>query len=460
MQKKIVLIWPFRPRKDEELVTPLWAFSLGAYLRKKIPDIKISVLDEQVVSSVTILRNIDKFKPDIVGISLLHDYYENALNFARKAKLKGAQVIFGGAYATAQRKEILKNRGPYSDDYCVDAIIRGDGEKALYEYIIERPLNKINNLVYQTKEGIKENPLELLDLSKLPSPDRSFVDLNKYFGGNKFTGVRRPRPISTYYQKGCWWREKSGGCIFCSYTESILRSRDPKVFAKELKELILKYNVDRIRIYGEEFFSDIQWVRDFTKAYHPYIDNLRIRKKQVPFLTVSTRADKITVNNIKILKSINAKNIFIGFESGDQQCLNALRKGISLKTTKNAADLLNKHQIGILGSFILGSPGETKRTWRKTLNLIKELSLLDYTFWIRLQTFTPLPGSLSWQMLLRKTGTKYEGKDLVDWNEVRKDWINYFCNLTLKDVIEAEKEFRHLAKVYNKVKFNLIEGIK
>jgi len=51
-----------------------------------------------------ILKKIDYLKPDIVGISLSHEYYADASKFARKAKSTGAKVVFGGAYATSLKK--------------------------------------------------------------------------------------------------------------------------------------------------------------------------------------------------------------------------------------------------------------------------------------------------------------------------------------------------------------------
>lgn len=421
---------------------------------------EIYILDEQITAAEVILRKISQLRPDIVGISLSHEYYRDALKFARRAKSVCARVVFGGVYATVLKKEILKNRGPYSNDYCVDVVIQRDGEKAFYEYIIGKPLNKINNLVYQTKAGIRENPVELLDLDNLPILDRGLVNLERYIkGGPIFRGIQMRR-LNVYSQKGCWWREKTGGCIFCSCLESIPRLRNAGKFAKEINDLISKYSINHIKIDGEDFLGDIQWLKNFVKAYQPYLYRKHAPRRLLPFLTISARADRINIRVLKMLQRINVRNIFIGFESGDQKCLVAIRKGISLTTIKKAVSLLNRYRIWITGSFILGLPGETPENLRKTLNLIKEISSLDYTYIIRLQTFTPLPGSFSWQMFVKKTAKKYRGKDLIDWNEARKDWIRYFCNLNARDIMEAKIEFEQLVKQQNRVRFSLINEIK
>lgn len=105
MSKKVILIWPYAKNKDAS--TPLWALSIGAYLKKRIPDIEIHILDEQIISSDLITKRIYQIKPDVVGISISHNYYKSALVFARNAKLVESRVVFGGVYATAMAKEII-----------------------------------------------------------------------------------------------------------------------------------------------------------------------------------------------------------------------------------------------------------------------------------------------------------------------------------------------------------------
>lgn len=470
MQKTVVLIWPWIDIKNDSIPlqiqdtrTPLWSLALGTYLKERVPNVKIHILDERIIDYKTIVKKINYFKPDIVGISLSYLNYEKALMFARKAKLLNAKVVFGGGYATIFKKEIFKNRGPYSDDYCVDVIIQRDGEKAFYEYFIGKPLNKIKNLVYQDEIGIKENFVELLNLSNLPIPDRDLLNVREYFNLDRIffnkQGKQKLRCLNIYPHRGCWWRDKTGGCLFCSNLEKPLRLRNIKIFVKEIDILISKYNVDHIVIEAEDFLGDIQWFKDFVKFYNSYLVK-QASSKSLPFLRISTRADRITIETVRMLKKINVGRVFIGFESGDQECLMAINKGISLKDTIRAANLLNKYKIGLAAGFILGLPGETAKTLQKTLHLIKKISLLDYVGVIYLQTLTPLPSSPAWEMFIKKTGEIYKNKDIIDWNKVRKDWIKHFCNLEYQDIIRMKEEFKRLGRQQNRIQFVLFDEIK
>ena len=98
---------------------PLWAIALSAFLKKRMSNIKIEFLDGQLRSFSEIKNQIVKEKPDFVGISPKDKTYQGSLKLARISKQTGAKVILGGLHADSLAKEIIKNRGPYSSDYCI-----------------------------------------------------------------------------------------------------------------------------------------------------------------------------------------------------------------------------------------------------------------------------------------------------------------------------------------------------
>ncbi|MFH1551535.1 MAG: radical SAM protein [bacterium] len=442
MKNRILLIWPHLAAKERLLATPLWSLCLAAYLKSKISNIDIRILDGQINSLDTISREINRFKPDIVGISPLIHHYNIALEFARKSKLTGARVVFGGEYASAFRKEILKNRGPHSNDYCVDAVIQGDGERAFYQYVSEKPLAEINNLVYQEKSGIKENNVEVLDLDDTPFFDRDLIDFKKYFYENR-------RRLHVYAHKGCNWRKKTGGCFFCSSLDKNFRSKRPELFVKEIERLVSKYRINTIEMIEEDFLGDLEWFKYFFRLYCKYIKGRYDHPQKAPFLSISARVDRITPQVVKMLKGINVGMVFMGFESGDQRCLSIAKKGISLSDMINTVELLDKNQIRMVVSFIVGLPNDNRKSLKKTLSLVKKLSLSNFIDF-RFRGFLPLPGSPSWQMFLKKIGSKYKDKDDINWREVGIDWIKNFCNFDSHDIEWLERELKILSQKIGK----------
>jgi hypothetical protein len=55
--------------------------------------------------------------------------------------------------------------------------------------------------------------------------------------------------------------------------------------------------------------------------------------------------------------------------------------------------------------------------------------------------FTPLPGSPSFN-LLKQEVKKYEQNDIINWNEATQDWIQHFCNVSYKEILETQKYLR------------------
>lgn len=408
---------------------PLWALSIGTYLKKKIPKTDLTILDCRFFTTGQLKKWAKRIKPDFVGISPKFVSYKNTLRAARIFKKFGAKIVLGGMHASALRKEILTNRGPGSDDYCIDAIIKEDGEKAFYEYVSAKPLLKIKNLIWRRGKEIKENETELLDLSSLPRADRDLVDLGKYFIKN--------RALTIYSQKGCAWRERSGGCIFCAQPVSGLRFRDPVEVWKEIDFLKKKYDIEAIWDSTENFLNSQDWVREFWRASRIY--------KNKPEFKIFTRIDQIDDKMAKILRDINVTQAILGVESGSSQSLSAMHKGMGPSLVKKAIKFLNQRGIGTFHCFVLGAPGETEETIDETIKFAKELSRIPGVRGTRFNALVPFPGSLAWQMLLKKTGKKYLGQDIFDWREIVRDWVENFCKIDSRVFGQKIREAKKLS---------------
>ncbi len=441
---KVILIEP--PDDQEAVLTQflnskyyypaLWTLALATYIKEKIPKTNFKIIDgrfEKFRSLNGIEKEIKDFKPDFVGLSPKFLSYSNTLKIARISKKLGAKVILGGCHATHLRKEILENRGPGSDDYCVDAVVQYDGEKALYEYIIGKDPSKINNLVYREKGKVRENPIELLDLDLLPIPDRDLLNLEKdYF--------KKRRAIIVFSQRGCHWRERSGGCLFCIRTHFGLRIRNPKKFWQELDFLNKKYRPEVILDGSEDFLNDFNWLKEFHHISFNY--------SKKPKLKVSLRTSEVSEETLRIFKDLNIVEVAMGVESGSPQSLQALRKGLILEQNETALRLLKKYNIRAWCDFVLGAPGESKKTIGETVNFIKKSPLKEMGYErVRIHTLVPWPGSFAWQMLKEKTGDKYQGKDLIDWMEIKDEWIKGFCKISVWDFNKALKKITNDFKI-------------
>ena len=75
------------------------------------------------------------------------------------------------------------------------------------------------------------------------------------------------------------------------------------------------------------------------------------------------------------MKDAGCRLLIVGFESGDQQILKNIKKGATIERARQFTKDCKKLGLAVHGDFILGLPGETKETIRKTIDFAKELNV-------------------------------------------------------------------------------------
>jgi radical SAM superfamily enzyme YgiQ (UPF0313 family) len=73
------------------------------------------------------------------------------------------------------------------------------------------------------------------------------------------------------------------------------------------------------------------------------------------------------------MRDAGARLFIVGFESGDDQILKNIKKGATVEMARAFAKNCRKLGIRVHGDFIIGLPGETKESIRKTIDFAKEL---------------------------------------------------------------------------------------
>jgi radical SAM superfamily enzyme YgiQ (UPF0313 family) len=97
----------------------------------------------------------------------------------------------------------------------------------------------------------------------------------------------------------------------------------------------------------------------------------------------------VPYQTLRVMREGGLRLLLVGFESGNQQILNNIRKGLKIERIHEFAR--NCHELGILihGTFILGLPGETWETIEQTLAFAKEID--PYSLQVSLAA--PYPGT-------------------------------------------------------------------
>ncbi len=395
---------------------PMNLISLATYLNEKHVDWDIEILDGEILS-------LDELKAKInaavvgFGVNILN--YSTTLELAEIAHEKGAKVVLGGHLPTAMSEAILKNRK------FIDGVIMGDGEQAIYRYLLDEEYYKINNLAYRENGSVKINSVKNLPVTEFPLLNFNLIDLEPYFKNYLMKYPSKPfrKPLAIYSSKGCLWRSKSGGCVYCGIQTKGWRPKSLEIVWGEISSLVDTFAADFFWDVSDTITANKDWLKSFAKSKPKGIN---------PSFHLYGRADQIDSEVAEYLCEVNCYELFIGAESGDEACLANSNKGFKPDQIIRAVDILKKYKINIVLSLLLGLPGETEKSAEKTLKLaeaILEITPIQEAF---VNIVLPLPGSKVFDMILEhpKLGRKYKDIDLFSLEELRKDWIENFCSTT------------------------------
>jgi radical SAM superfamily enzyme YgiQ (UPF0313 family) len=136
------------------------------------------------------------------------------------------------------------------------------------------------------------------------------------------------------------------------------------------------------------------------------------------------------------MKAAGCWRIFYGVESGTQELLDTIEKGENLEQIEEAFRLTKKVGIQVEGSFMLGLPGETPETIKRTINFAKKLGPEFAAFCMTI----PFPGTKLYE-IAQTSGTFR--KDL-DWSRYnlsnQKELVFVPAGMTENQIKKAYKQ--------------------
>ncbi len=393
---------------------PLGIASIATYLvRKGVVDKKtVQILDLNLEKKI--LPKIKKFKPDIIGISSMTQFYPRAIKLAKKikAQYKKLPVVIGGVHIST---------APHSFSEAFDIGVIGEGEETFYELIRyfkkygsfkNSKLRNIPGLVFKEEKNIIQASFRKLitPLDILPWPDWQLFSpyLSQYLKGRPLKKGEKPYKVGYIItSRGCPYR-----CAFCSTSVfwKKLRFHTPKYVVEQIEYLAKKFNIKRIVIQDDIFNFSKKRLKEIIIE----LDKRNLLGK-VSF-GASVRADYVDEEFCQIFKKMGGTSVFIGFESGSEKILKFLKNNtVVISDNKKAALLLNKHQLEIKGGIIFGSPGENLDDMKKSLQFMKWFSQLKYAARLSPYILTPFPGTKIWELALQKG---LVSNDMENWGSL------------------------------------------
>ncbi|MCF7916159.1 MAG: B12-binding domain-containing radical SAM protein [Candidatus Omnitrophica bacterium] len=324
-----------------------------------------------------IVENIVGSNPDLVGFNCLTGSYYWALAVAKKIKqIKNIPIVLGGAHPTYYSENV--------DFNIINYICVGEGESAIVELaeaIRDRNSDEsIKNIVVKRNGKIKVNPIRPLikDLGSLPFSYRALYYKYEYFLNLDVYSYRTNR--------GCPYN-----CTFCFAGKMAKLYNNQKVFRyypinyiiEELSEIKKSYKKLRMILFNDEIFGV-----DKERAHKLLL--LYKKKIGLPY-RITTRADLISVDFVKLLKDTGCDLVDMSVETGNEKIRkNVLNKNISNQTIIKAGRRL--HDVGVKTrvSCIFCLPDETLENAFESIELMKQMKATDPVGFL-LQPFPKTP---------------------------------------------------------------------
>jgi len=146
-----------------------------------------------------------------------------------------------------------------------------------------------------------------------------------------------------------------------------MRLRSPEDLAREFEYIVANFPEAK-----EIMFEDDTLTINKTRA-SKLADALNSIGNKIPW-SANSRADITDLTLLQKLKKSGCRLLCVGYESGSQQILDNMKKGLKIEDALEFSKLTKKAGIMVHGCFMVGNPGETKETMEKTLEYAKALN--------------------------------------------------------------------------------------
>lgn len=394
------------PRR-RELRPPLGLMYIAAFLERNGFSVSILDAEKDLLDNREILKRILAISPGYVGITSTTPEFPKVKELfdSIKAADPGIITVGGGPHFSAIPRS---DKGEYDK---IDHIVVGEGEKALLKIVTGAAKEKVI-------EVANDEPLD-----DLPLPARHLVNYEDYQFPVPGKGMVRMDTVVT--SRGCPF-----SCLFCFNRNTKIRFRDIK---KCVDEIVLSHEK-----YKTEFFMFLDDTLTVSKERTLELCEEIIKRglnRKLAFYA-NVRADKADFDTLKKLKEAGIVEISMGVESGNQQILDMVSKGIGLGQYTQVYSWLRKLGFETRGSFILGHPYETHRTIRDTIDFAKKLKLVRVSCCI----MTPYPGTEVYKMALNGKGVRLVSSNWGDFTRYGRSVIRT-DELTKEDLERYQKLF-------------------
>ena len=343
--------------------------------------------------------------------------------FAEELKRRNPCVMIGMVGA----KPAVDPGGTLGASDAIDFVCREEFDYTCQDVAAGKPLGDILGLSYRLPDGSLEHngqrPM-IENMDELPFVAPVYQRDLKI--ENYFIGYLKHPYVSIYTGRGCRSR-----CTFCLWPQTVgghrYRTRSAASVIAEVKWI--KENMPEVKeiMFDDDTFTD----------FKPRVEEIARGLGQLGVTWSCNAKANVPYSTLKIMKENGLRLLLVGYESGDDQILLNIKKGLRTDIARRFTEDCRKLGIQIHGTFILGLPGETRETIEKTIEYAKEIN--PHT--IQVSLAAPYPGTTLYRQAV-ENGWLEENKviNLVNDQGVQLAAISY-PHLSKEDIYHGVETF-------------------
>lgn len=373
-----VILFASLPSRAVSVTMPMSYIYLSAWLDKDgipsgIVDIKRikrpggSPLFDTEEALRRILKEIEANRPKYVGFTCYTSDFSSVMKAGRLVKERlDTKIIVGGIHPTLRPEDFFHEGSP------VDVAVIGEGEVTLSEFLKQDlaglSLDDVAGIMYRKDGSVKrtaDRP-HIYDLGALPIPAYNKIDMDFYTIPQQslvrwllLSGVR------LWTARGCPYM-----CAFCANRAQKVRYRPVKAVIDEIVFLKDNYAIDGFYMQDDTFCMDKRRTFEFLEEF---------RKKGLDMAWgIETRVDLLDEGMIAALKKAGCIQIDLGIESGSQEMLDRMGKGIKVEEVIRIFDICRRYRMRTFACFMVNLPGEREEDIKESVRLMRRIRATVY----------------------------------------------------------------------------------
>lgn len=402
---------------------PLNLAYLAAIAEKKGHEVRIIDGEAENISMKEMIKEVTRFNPDIIGITATTPFYHIASELAKGLKEANsrAPIIMGGHHTTVLKEKAF-------NDF-LDYVFIGEADES-WPVFLERfengkDISDVKGILFRDGNVVKFTgmPEKINNIDSVPFPARHLLKMDKYKigtlqGRKNFTTVMTTR--------GCPFK-----CIFCS-TEVFgnrIRRRSVRSVIDEINSIVLDFNIRHFIFLDDTLTLDRNYILEIC-------DMIDKEKLSITF-EGSTRADFVDEELISRMAKAGLIRLSFGLETVDSDIRRIIKKEVPLESYSIANRITNKYCVETLNSVMLGLPGETRETIKKTLSFLRNAREI---YQANFSIATPYPGTELYEMAKKgESGLKLMTEDFSKYRRYGSA-VMTVNDLTPNDLIKLQND--------------------